>query len=577
MKQSRFQFFGTLALAAVLAAGCASLDKMKEAAKQIKYTVTPEVLETHKGKVAMSFKANVPAKMWDKKVSAVITPVLVYEGGETAYPSFEAQGESVSGNGQTISYTNGGQLNYETKEVDFNDKMRVADLIVRVTFAKGDKTIDIDSQKDLEMEPIAKGVIATSTLLGEEQPVAVIGKDQFKRIINEDQSAEIIYLINKADIRNGELKKEDVQAINDYIAAVKAAENKEFKDVVVSAYASPDGATDLNSKLAGNREGSAKSYIEKQLKKADVTANVVTKNTPEDWEGFKAAMEKSAIQDKDLILRVLSMYTDPDVREKEIKNLSAAYKVIADEILPPLRRSVITVNAELIGKSDEELKDFAMNKPEELNVEELLYAATLFDGDIDKQSKIYDAAASKFSNDWRCINNQGVVAFEKGNVDAAKAKFQAAEQLQATPEVENNLGVCALVAKDYAAAKQYFGKAAGVGSELDNNLGVCALMEGDYEKAAQYFGASTSCNAALVKILTEKYDAALSTLNANNEEIGFKYYLKAICGARKQEADLMFENLRKAIKLDSKWKDYAKKDMEFHKYLSDATFKSIVD
>lgn len=576
MKQTRFQLIGSLALAAVLAAGCASLDKMKEAAKQIKYTVTPEVLETHKGKVAMSFKANVPAKMWDKKVTAEITPVLVYNGGEAAYAPIQVCGESVTGNGQTISYTNGGQINYDTKEVDFNDKMRVSDLIVRIKFSKGDKSMEITS-KDLDLPAIAKGVIATSTLLGEEQPVAVAGKDKFQKVINEDQSAEIIYLINKADIRNGELKKEDVKAINDYIAAVKAADNKNFKDVVVSAYASPDGATDLNTGLAGKRESSAKDYIEKQLKKAEVTANVVAKNTPEDWDGFKAAMEKSDIQDKDLILRVLSMYTDPDVREKEIKNLSAAYKVIAEEILPPLRRSVITVNSELIGKSDDELKKLAIENPSELNIEELLYAATLFNGDLDKQGKIYDAAAKQFSNDWRAINNQGVVAYEKGNVSDAKAKFEAAEKLQATPEVENNLGVCALVNKDYAKAKEYFGKAAGVGSELDANLGVCALMEGDYDKAAQYFGSSTSCNAALVKILTEKYDAALSTLNANNEETGFKYYLKAICGARKQEADLMLQNLRKAIQLDSKWKDYAKTDMEFHKYLEDSTFKSIID
>ncbi|MBP5365337.1 MAG: hypothetical protein J6Y82_05385 [Bacteroidales bacterium] len=576
MKQTRFQLIGSLALAALVVAGCGGLDKMKEAAKQIKYNVTPEVLETHQGKVAMSFKANVPAKMWDKKVTAQITPVLVYDGGEAAYPSIQVYGESVSGNGQTISFTNGGQINYDTKEVDFNDKMRISDLIVRVKFERSGKTLDVDSKKDLDLPPIAKGVIATSTLLGEEPASAVIGKDQFKKFINEEQSAEIIYLINKADIRNGELKKEDVKAINDYIAAVKAADNKEFKDVVVSAYASPDGATDINTTLAGKREASAKDYIEKQLKKADANANVVTKNTPEDWDGFKAAMEKSNIQDKELILRVLSMYTDPDVREKEIKNLSAAYKVIAEEILPPLRRSVITVNSQLIGKSEDELKKLSIENPSELNVEELLYAATLFEGDLDKQAKVYDAAASKFPNDWRTINNQGVVAFNKGNIDAAKAKFQAAEGIQAAPEVENNLGVCALANKEYAAAKEYFGKAAGAGPELDNNLGVCALMEGDYEKASQYFGSSTSCNAALCKILTGKYDAALSALNANNEETGFKYYLKAICGARKGEADLLFQNLRKAVQLDSKWKDYAKTDMEFYKYLGDSTFKSII-
>lgn len=571
----RFRLFGSLALAAVMAS-CASLDKMKEAAKQISYKVTPEVLETHRGKVAMSFKANVPAKMWDKKVVADITPVLVYEGGEAVYPSIAVQGEGVTGNGQTISYMNGGQINYETKEIEFNDKMRVSDLIVRIKFTKGDQSMEISS-KELDMPAIAKGVIATSTLLGDEPAVAVLGKDKFQRIIPEQASAELIYLINNATIRNGELKKDDVKAINEYIAAVKAAENKNFKDVVVSAYASPDGATDLNTGLAAKRETSAKNYIEKQLKKAKAEANVVAKNTPEDWEGFKAAMEKSDIQDKDLILRVLSMYSDPDVREKEIKNLSAAYKAIAEEILPPLRRSVITVNAELVGKSDDSIKALAMENPAALNIEELLYAAKLYADDAAKEAKCFDAAAAQFPNDWRAINNQGVVAYEKGDIAAAKAKFEAAEKIQATNVVENNLGVIALIEKNYEKAKEYFGKAAGVGPELDENLGVCALLEGDYEKAASYFGASTSCNSALVKILTEKYDAALNTLNANDDEVGLKYYLKAICFARKMEKDSMFENLNKAIKLDSKWKEYAKTDMEFGKYFQDATFKSIIE
>lgn len=576
MKQTRIQFIGTLALAALMAS-CASLDKMKETAKQISYTVTPEVLETHNGKVAMSFKANVPAKLWDKKVIADITPVLTYEGGETVYPAIQVAGEDVAGNGQTISYVSGGQISYAEQSVDFNDKMRVSDLIVRIKFTKGSESIEVTS-KELEMPAIAKGVIATSTLLAEEMPTAVAGKDQFVRVIAEDQAAEIIYLINKADIRNGELKKEDVVAINDYIKAINAAENKNLKDVVVSAYASPDGATDLNTTLAGKRETSAKQYLEKQLKKENIEANIVAKNTPEDWEGFKAAMEKSNIQDKELILRVLSMYSDPDQREKEIKNLSAAYKAIADEILPPLRRSVITVNAELVGKSDEELKAMALNNAGELNVEELLYAAgKLYAGDNASQAKIYDAAAERFSSDWRVVNNQGVAAWINGNVSAAKAKFEAAEALKAAPEVENNLGVVALVEKNYDKAKEYFGKAAGVGAELDANLGVCALMEGDYEKAESYFGASTSCNAALVKILLGKYDAALSTLNANNQEVGIKYYLKAICGARKHENDLMNENLRKATTLDSKWKTYAKTDMEFGKFFGDSTFKQIVD
>jgi len=568
MKQTRLQIFGTLGLA-LLISSCSSLDKMKEAAKQIQYKVDPEVLEAHQGKVAMSFTANVPAKMWDKKVVAEITPILTYEGGQDAYPAINVQGEAAQSNGQTISYTNGGQIKYPKQEIDFNDKQRVSDLIVRIKFTRGSKTLEVTS-KELGIE-LAKGVIATSTLLGSEPGVSAASKDQFVRDNYEDKVAEIVYLINQAEVRNGQLKKEDVVAINNYLKELNEDEKKSIKSIAVSAYASPDGSTDLNTKLSGKREASANKYVEKTLKKAKIDAQVESKATPEDWDGFKKAVEGSDIQDKDLIIRVLSLYTDPDVREKEIKNLSSVYKVLAKEILPGLRRSTITVTGELKGKTDDELKAADKNS---LNVEELLFAATI---EPEKQVEYYDAAIKNFPNDYRAYNNKGVVLYKKGDVDGAKALFEKAESVKAAPEVENNLGVIALAKNDINAAKEYFGKAAGTGAELDENLGVTALFEGDYEKAESYLGNSTSCNAALVKILLDKFDAAIATLNANKEEIGLKYYLKAVAYANKADKDNALENLNKATKIESKWKEYAKTDMEFRAYFNDSNFKTIVD
>ena len=568
MKQTRLQIFGTLGLA-LLISSCSSLDKMKEAAKQIQYKVDPEVLEAHQGKVAMSFTANVPAKMWDKKVVAEITPILTYEGGQDAYPAINVQGEAAQSNGQTISYTNGGQIKYPKQEIDFNDKQRVSDLIVRIKFTRGSKSMEVTS-KELGIE-LAKGVIATSTLLGSEPGVSAASKDQFVRDNYEDKVAEIVYLINQAEVRNGQLKKEDVVAINNYLKELNEDDKKSIKSIAVSAYASPDGSTDLNTKLSGKREASANKYVEKTLKKAKIDAQVESKATPEDWDGFKKAVEGSDIQDKDLIIRVLSLYTDPDVREKEIKNLSSVYKVLAKEILPGLRRSTITVTGELKGKTDDELKAADKNS---LNVEELLFAATI---DAENQVEYYDAAIKNFPNDYRAYNNKGVVLYKKGNVDGAKALFEKAESVKAAPEVENNLGVIALAKNDINAAKEYFGKAAGTGAELDENLGVTALYEGDYEKAESYLGNSTSCNAALVKILLDKFDAAIATLNANKEEIGLKYYLKAVAYANKADKDNALENLNKATKIESKWKEYAKTDMEFRAYFNDSNFKTIVD
>lgn len=571
MKQTRLQIFGTLGLA-LLISSCSGLDKMKEAAKQIQFKVDPEVLEAHQGKVAMSFTANVPAKMWDKKVVAEITPILTYEGGQDAYPAINVQGEAAQSNGQTISYTNGGQIKYPKQEIDFKDAQRVSDLIVRIKFTRGSKSFEVTS-KDLQMPALAKGVIATSTLLGEQPGVSASSKDKFVRDNVEEKVAEIVYLINQAEVRGGQLKKEDVVAINKYIKELNDDEKKSIKSIAISAYASPDGSTDINTKLSGKREASANKYLANTLKKAKVDAQVETDATPEDWDGFKKAVEASDIQDKDLIIRVLSLYSDPDVREKEIKNLSAVYKVLAKEILPGLRRSTITVTGELKGKTDDEIRAADKNS---LTLEELLFGATL-ETDADKQIAYYDVAIANYPNDYRAFNNKGVVLYKKGDIDGAKAQFEKAEAINAAPEVENNLGVIALAKNDINAAKEYFGKAAGTGSALDENLGVTALFEGDYEKAESYFANSTSCNAALVKILLDKFDAAIAVLNANNEETGLKYYLKAVAFANKKDKDGALENLNKAAKIESKWKSYAKTDMEFYAYFNDSNFKSIVE
>ena len=572
MKQSRINVFASIALAALLAS-CAGLNKMKTKATDVTYTVTPEVLEAHAGKVDVTVKVKVPEKYMDKKATVELTPVLKYEGGETAFASKTVQGESVDGNNQVISYLNGGQYTY-TGSVPYNDNMKVSDLVVRIKASKGDASMDFDDVK------IAEGVIATSDLVKDKGALVALGKDNFQRIIPESKGADIYFLIQQAALRGTELRKEEIKALKDYIAEAEAAENKNFKGVEVSAYASPDGPTDLNTTLSEKRQKAAKGYLAKELKRAKVDGSAEDffslKNTPEDWEGFKALMEASSIQDKELILRVLSMYSDPEVREKEIKNMSETYKVIADDILPQLRRSKIAVNVEVIGKSDEEIAELASSNPSELNVEEILYAATLTE-DLDKQLAIYETAAKQFPKCWRAQNDIAYILVKQDKLDDAKVALEKANELNANNAVvNNNLGVVALRQGDLAKAEEYFGAAAGAGPELDNNLGIVSIHKGDYDAAMRYFGNSTSCNAALAKILAEKYDAALSTLNANTNEVGFKYYLKAIVGARTADNDLVFDSLRKAVELDGSLKEAAAKDKEFGKFLEDASFKAII-
>jgi Flp pilus assembly protein TadD len=572
MKRTSFKVFGYLALAVAISA-CSGLNKMKKNAPDVTYSVTPEVLEAHGGKVDLGIKVRIPGGYFDKKTVLEGTPVLKYDGGETAFPSYKVQGESVKGNDQTISKSSGGQVSYQNT-VPYSDGMRVSDLVVRIKATRGSKEVIFDDYK------IAEGVISTSGLVSAKGIEGNYGKDKFQRIIPFSQGAEILFLIQQASLRSTELAKEDVKALNEFIKTAQQAENKEFKGIEISGYASPEGPTDLNTKLAAQRESAAKGVIDGELKKNKVDASASgffnLKNTPEDWEGFRTLVSASNIQDKDLILRVLSMYTDPDVREKEIKNMSSTYKVLADEILPKLRRSKMNVNVEEIGKSDAEITSIAKSDPSQLSLEELLYGATLTT-DIDQQLAIYRAAANKFPDDWRTHNNVGYALYQKDDLDGAKVAFEKANSVKANqPEVMNNLGAIELRRGDIAKAEEYFGNAAGAGTELDNNLGIVALFKGQYEEAVRYFGNSTSNNAALAKILTGKYDAALSTLNANTVEDGLKYYLKAIVGVRTNDADMMFSNLRKATQLEGSYKKYAATDMEFAKYFKDATFLSIV-
>lgn len=573
MKRTRIQFFAILALAAVMSS-CASLEKMRKNAGDINYSVTPEVLEAHGGKVDVAMNVRIPAGYMDSKATLTATPVLVYEGGETAYPSKTIQGEKADGNNQVITKSSGGQITYN-ESVPYNENMRVADLEVRITASKGTNSLDFEPVK------VAEGVISTSANVAAQGIQPTVGADEFQRIIPISKTAEILFLIQQATVRNTELTKAEVKALNDFIAEVKAAENKEFKGVDISAYASPDGPVDLNTRLASQRETAAKNALNRQLTRSKVeeakSADFFNlKNTPEDWEGFKALMEKSNIQDKELILRVLSMHSDPEVREREIKNMANTYKVIADDILPQLRRSKMSINVEEIGKSDEEISELAANNASALNAEELLYAATLTD-DVDEQLAIYKKAAAQFSDDWRAHNNVGLALYKKDDLAGAKGAFEKANSIKANqPEVMNNLGAVALREGDLAAAEEYFGAAAGAGAELDNNLGVLALKKGEYDEAVRYFGNSVSCNAALAKILAGNYDAALSTLNANTMEVGQKYYLKAIVGVRTNDSDMMFSNLRKAVELDSNLKSRIASDMEFARYFEDATFKGIV-
>ncbi len=584
MKRFNFKPLASIALAALVLSSCSSLQKMKKNADQLNFKVTPEILETHAGDVDVAIDGRFPSKYFGKKVTLVATPVLKYEGGETAFEPVTVQGEKVDANNKVISYTNGGNFAYKDA-VPFTDDMRLSDLEVRITASQGKKSVDFEPIK------VADGVIATSTMVIN-YPTPIIGIqreknttgiydpniDPFQRIVPDSYTADIHYLINSAVLRNTELKAEDIEKLKEYTKDAFDAERKDLKGIEVSAYASPDGELDWNTKLSEKREGTSSKYVEKQLKKEKIEAELKTKFTPEDWEGFKELMEKSDIQDKELILRVLSMYSDPEVREREIRNLSSAFTTVADEILPKLRRAKITASVDLIGKTDEEIAALADSDPASLNPAELLYAATLTT-DKNKQLAIYNSCTKVYPNDWRGYNNAGMVLAQQGKFADAKPLFEKAESLKNDePIIKNNLGAVALVEGDLDKAETLFGAASGAGDAVNYNLGIVAIKKGEYDKAVKLLQGSDSPNLGLAQILAGDNNGALKSLeNCTWEGCYMKEYFKAVVGARTAKENLMYESLETAVKMKPELKSKIATDMEFAKYFDEPKFKAIVE
>ncbi|HOS73384.1 MAG TPA: hypothetical protein PLZ75_13145 [Bacteroidales bacterium] len=560
-----------LFLAAAVMTGCSGLNKMKKNQDTIRYEVTPKVLEAHGGIVGLTIKGEFPEKYFDKKATLTATPVLVYDGGETPYEKVQVlQGEKVMANNQVITYS-GGSFTYNDI-VPFKEEMRVAQLMLRVEASRGAKTVVFEPVK------LADGVISTSTLV-QKHGRAVIMKDNFQRIIPESKVADIHYVINRSDIRSSELKGADINELRAYIKEVDADPDRRFTTTVVSSYASPDGPITLNEKLSVNRGSAADRFIKREFtkieaaKSGDFFDNITT---PEDWEGFRAAVENSSIRDKDLILRVLSMYSDPVVREREIKNMSSAYEALKDEILPKLRRSVMTVNVDKIGRTDEQILALARSNPGELSVEEILYAPTLVT-DLNEQLRFYQAAAQTYPKCIRAHNNIGHTLLALGRTDEAIRAFEAAKAINYNDEVKNNLAAAALVKGELVNAEELYNSMTTQTPESRFGLGVIAITKGEYDNAVNLLGTAPCFNLALAQLLKGDVNRAKATLDAMTETCNGKApYLKAVVGARLDDRNYMLAGLREAVGINPAFKAMAKTDMEMAKFFADDTFRSLV-
>lgn len=524
------------------------------------FTVNPNPLEVTGDKVPATVTAKVPAKFFVKNAEVTVTPYLCFEGKEVASQPYSFQGEKVRGNAPVISYENGGSVTIPVM-YNYEPDMIKSDLELAFDVKQGNK------QYVLPRVKVANGVIATAALADASTVNPALAQDKFQRIINEKYNADIHFLINQANIRDGQLKSTEMLALNQQIKDASGDKSREIEEINISSYASPEGSLDLNTRLAESREKNTQSYLKNQLKKDNVTefGELTANFTPEDWEGFQKLVSASNIQDKELILSVLSMYKDPEQREKEIRNLSSIFDQLADQILPQLRRSRITASINVIGKSDAEILDLVNTNPSALNVDELLYAATLVDSNADKM-KIYDKAAELYPNDYRTYNDLGLTQYKAGDYDAAKANFAKATRIAPNAtEPQMNLGLISLMNKDYRQANQKFGAAAGL-EELNDAMGTYYLMTGDATAAVKAFGDAKTNNAALAQILAKDYSKAKSTLAGIANPDATTYYITAILGARTNNDAMVNNNLRQAVRLDRSLAAKAAKDLEFRNF-----------
>ena len=522
------------------------------------FKVNPSPLEAKGGMVTATVTGTFPEKYFDKNAVVTVTPYMVYADGETAGTPFTYQGEKVKGNDQTISYKAGGVI---TMPVAFKyiPEMQKSGLYLAFNIQQGKKAYELPRVK------VAEGVLATAELANTGTVNPAITADKFQRIIKEKYSADIKFLIQQTNIRAEELRSEDITALNEQLRIANETENLEIENVNISSYASPDGDINLNTRLAEGREGNTVKMMQKQWKKDNIEADLTAEFTAEDWEGFRELVAASNIQDKNLILRVLEMYNDPEQREREIKNLSSIYGDLAEEILPQLRRSRITASINVIGKSDEEILALVESDPAALTADELLYAAAITKNAAAKTA-IYQKVTEIYPEEYRGYNNLGMMLYKAGNYEAAAKLFnQAANLAPQSAEVVMNQGLIDMMGGEYNDAAAAFGKAGQV-PEVNEALGVYYIKQGDYNAAVRAFGDAKSNNAALAQILVKDYNKARTTLAAIPTPDATTYYLLAVLGARTNNQQMVTSNLRQSFRLDANMRDVAAKDLEFAKF-----------
>ena len=563
MKQYLFRTLVVAGASSLLLASCAS--KFKISSTGVNVDPNPLTVQGDAVKTRINFAF--PKKSFPKKGTLRITPVLRYAGGEKWGKAYDYQGDDVYGNEQVVFYKSGANAVLDFA-VPYTPQMQKSELYLTFNGKVGKKAQKISSMK------VADGVNATETLATVEGILPAIAPHGFQRVVKEMYDADILFQIQQANVRGSEINKEDVEEWRYTVQNAKETPNQNVS-VEVQSYASPDGGKKLNEKLSENRERNTTAALKKEFKKQDMARVAIDAHyTAQDWEGFRTLVEKSDLPDKDLVLRVLSMYPDPESREREIKNISVVFKQLADNILPKLRRSRLIANVEIIGKSDAEIQEFIAKAPGHLSAEELLYAAELTNSTTEKM-RIYQIANQIFKKDYRAYNNIGALYFAQGKIKDAEAWFNKAATLQDNEVTKLNRGLIALYHGDKEKAQDMISAAINT-PELGQALAYLYLKQGEYMKAETAFGETVSNNAAVAQLLNGNYAKALKTLQKITTPSATTELIRAIIAARTNDNNGVITALKSAIALDGSVAYHIADNLEFAKYKNLAAFKALV-
>ena len=560
-------FFSVIAL---LLVGCAGLGKMEDHIEELGAKSSPEPLIVKGDKIDLEITGEFPEKYFHKKVRVEATPVLIYEGGETAFKMTEYQGEDAAGNGTVIPYATGKTFTY-TDQIDYDPAMENAGALeLRIYGEKGNKN------ESFAPLAIGSGVITTPYLMKSDD-MPIMAMDNFQRVLSFSNSdTEINYGKNKSNVTSKELKDEDWINMKMFVEGIIADERKDVTKISLKAYASPEGEITLNDNLAQERAESSAAAVTKYLKGVGVELEegselITLVPLGEDWEGFKSKMQTSDIEDKQLIIRLLEDYTDKDKREEEIRNLSFTFKEIEKQILPELRRSQIVIDYDETGYSDEELIQIGKSTPSSLTVEELLKAATLV-SDMNDKLAMYKAGADKFTTDYRCANNAAAILIMQGDNDMAQTYMGKATTAETNAITNNNMGILTRRSGDRRAAMNFYGNASGAGSEVNYNKGLIQIQDGEYDAAIGSMNGKETFNTALVKMLNGDNSGASQTMTDSNDESAVADYLRAIIAARSNDSAGVMSNITSAVAKNESLKEKAKKDLEFRDFKAQFSF-----